>query len=166
MLDPEGPFVQRRIRQVRYSVSLPGLSSVVSAPVFMSDHDSSSSAEASPDEHRLERLAKKARQLPKKPGVYLMKDAAGVVLYVGKATTLPDRVSSYFVPSADLEPKKQPLLEMVHDFDVLTRSSFSECELLSSRKPRSHSVQTAPRSSGLTSRGGHPVDRSFGGPFH
>lgn len=73
-------------------------------------------------EARMARLSEKARGLPKVPGVYLMKDAAGVVLYVGKALRLPDRVSSYFVPSADLGPKKQPMLELIQDFDVV------ECE--------------------------------------
>lgn len=51
-----------------------------------------------------------------------MKDSAGVVIYVGKASRLPDRVSSYFVPSADLGPKKQPMLDVVVDFDTI------ECE--------------------------------------
>ena len=46
---------------------------------------------------RLSRLLEKARALPPVPGVYLMKDAAGVVVYIGKAARLPDRVSSYFV---------------------------------------------------------------------
>ncbi len=73
-------------------------------------------------EERLSRLLRKARDLAAHPGVYLMKDHKGVVVYVGKAANLPSRVSSYFVPSADLGPKKQPLLEVVHDFDVL------ECE--------------------------------------
>ena len=44
--------------------------------------------------------------LPDVPGVYLMKDAGGTVLYVGKASVLPNRVSSYFIPSADLGPRK------------------------------------------------------------
>jgi len=55
-----------------------------------------------------ERLLAKARDLPRAPGVYLMKDGAGVVLYVGKAVSLPDRVGSYFLPSTDLGPASSP----------------------------------------------------------
>ncbi len=71
---------------------------------------------------KLDELLAKAHALPAVPGVYLMKDAAGVVLYVGKASSLPNRVSSYFVSSADLGPKKQPMLDLIEDFDVI------ECE--------------------------------------
>ena len=73
-----------------------------------------------------DQLLKKARALPKSPGVYLMKDDHGVVIYVGKASNLPDRVSSYFVPSAassgGLGPKKLPMLDLIDDFETL------ECE--------------------------------------
>ena len=71
---------------------------------------------------KLDALLTRARQLPKTPGVYLMKDAEGRVIYVGKAGSLPDRVASYFVPSADLGPKKQGMLDLVQDFDTI------ECE--------------------------------------
>ena len=77
-------------------------------------------------QQRLRRLCEKARKLPKTPGVYLMKDDRGRVVYVGKAANLPDRVSSYFVPSAarsgGLGPKKLPMLDVIHDFDII------ECE--------------------------------------
>lgn len=92
-------------------------------------------------EQRLKRLLEKARKLPEHPGVYLMKDAAGVVIYVGKATRLPDRVSSYFVPSADLGPKKHQMLDVVHDFDVLLcegewEALLTENRLIKDIKPR------------------------------
>ena len=67
---------------------------------------------------RLE-LADKARKLPKTPGVYLMKDPKGRVIYVGKAARLRDRVGSYFTKSVDLGPGKQSLLTEVHDFDTI-----------------------------------------------
>jgi len=70
----------------------------------------------------MKELAARARALPKTPGVYLMKDEKGRVIYVGKASLLPNRVSSYFQRSADLGPKKQPMLRLVDDFDVI------ECE--------------------------------------
>ncbi|MEM9064856.1 MAG: excinuclease ABC subunit UvrC [Planctomycetota bacterium] len=85
------------------------------------------------DAARLGRLSRKARDLPPVPGVYLMKDASGVVLYVGKAARLPDRVSSYFVPSADLGPKKQPMLALVHDFEVLACAGEWEALLTENR---------------------------------
>lgn len=84
-------------------------------------------------ESRLARLLGKSRQLARVPGVYLMKDHTGVVLYVGKAAALPDRVSSYFVPSADLGGKKQELLEHVHDFEVLLCESEWEALLTENR---------------------------------
>ena len=94
-----------------------------------------------PRPERLRRLSEKARSLPDVPGVYLMKDAAGVVLYVGKAVRLPDRVSSYFVPSADLGARKQPMLDLVEDVEVLECEAEWEALLLESRlvkdlKPR------------------------------
>jgi excinuclease ABC subunit C len=92
-------------------------------------------------EARLSGLLARARALPPVPGVYLMKDAAGVVIYIGKALRLPDRVSSYFVPSADLGLQKQPMLEVVSDFEVLEcetewEALLTENRLIKDTKPR------------------------------
>jgi len=90
---------------------------------------------------RVSGLLLRARALPPVPGVYLMKDQAGVVLYVGKANRLPDRVSSYFLPSTDLGPRKQPLISLVVEFDVIPCEGEWEALLLEARlvkdlKPR------------------------------
>ena len=75
------------------------------------------------------------------PGVYLMKDESGVVLYVGKANRLPDRVSSYFLPSTDLGPRKQPMIALITEFDFIPCEGEWEALLLEARlvkdlKPR------------------------------
>lgn len=92
-------------------------------------------------QQRLLRLMAKARNLPDAPGVYLMKDYKGVVVYVGKAARLPSRVGSYFQPSADLGPKKQPMLDVIHDFDYLVcegewEALLTENRLIKDIRPR------------------------------
>jgi excinuclease ABC subunit C len=72
----------------------------------------------------LEALREKTAQFPTGPGVYLFKDAAGVVLYVGKAKDLRSRVASYFQPSADLLVSRGPEIQrmvqqLVVDLDWL-----------------------------------------------
>jgi excinuclease ABC subunit C len=82
---------------------------------------------------RLERLAARARELPRRPGVYLMKDAQGVVLYVGKSASLRQRVGSYFAPAADLGHKKQQMVDLVEDFDTIECEGEWEALLTESR---------------------------------
>jgi excinuclease ABC subunit C len=82
---------------------------------------------------RLIRLRNEARQLPPKPGVYLMKNHKGSVLYVGKATKLCDRVSSYFIPSTDLGPRKNMMLDEVHSFDIFITDTAWEALLAENR---------------------------------
>jgi excinuclease ABC subunit C len=82
---------------------------------------------------KLDALLRKARALPKAPGVYLMKDARGRVIYVGKASRLADRVASYFVPSADLGGHKQRMLDQVEDFDTVQCAGEWEALLTENR---------------------------------
>ena len=64
-------------------------------------------------DERIEKLSQKARALPKAPGVYLMKDDKGRVIYVGKSASLRDRVASYFQEATKLEYRKSGLLDHV-----------------------------------------------------
>jgi excinuclease ABC subunit C len=82
---------------------------------------------------RIAKLAEKAKTLPKTPGVYLMKDSAGTVIYVGKAGSLRDRVGSYFQASTKLEHKKLGLIEQVVDFDTIPADSEVEALLAENR---------------------------------
>ncbi len=74
-----------------------------------------------------------ARDLPKKPGCYLMKDAAGSVLYVGKAADLRSRVSSYFADAADLAPDKARMVAQVAAIDYLEAASEVDALLTEAR---------------------------------
>jgi excinuclease ABC subunit C len=82
---------------------------------------------------RLEKLAEKARALPKAPGVYLMKDDKGRVIYVGKSASLRDRVASYFQAATKLDFKKAPLRDQVVDFDIIQTDSEVEALLAENR---------------------------------
>jgi excinuclease UvrABC nuclease subunit len=80
-------------------------------------------------------IRKKVSSLPHKPGIYLMKDRFGTVIYVGKARDLRKRVSSYFQPSRRLgwDPKFRALVEGICDFDYHLVRSEPEALLLESR---------------------------------
>jgi excinuclease ABC subunit C len=61
----------------------------------------------------------KAASLPERPGVYLFKDAGGTVLYVGKATSLRDRVRSYFLQSRWIDAKTGSLVREIADLETI-----------------------------------------------
>src|SRR5882757_1176839 len=78
-------------------------------------------------------LKEKVRHLPDKPGVYLMKDRLGRIIYVGKANSLKRRVSSYFQPGRARtisQPKIRALIEMIADLDTIEVKSEPEALLL------------------------------------
>src|SRR5580765_6886770 len=79
-----------------------------------------------------EHIRNKLSDLPHKPGVYLMKDRFGTVIYVGKARDLRKRVSQYFHPSRRMgwDLKFNALVEAIHDFDGHVVKSEPEAVLL------------------------------------
>lgn len=88
-------------------------------------------------------LREKLRSVPHRPGVYLMKDRLGSVIYVGKARDLRKRLSQYFHPSRRMgwDLKFRALVETIHDFDVHVVRSEAEALLLEGKlikefKPR------------------------------
>jgi len=74
-------------------------------------------------------ITERLKSLPENPGVYLMKDAAGKVIYVGKAGILKNRVRSYFSDS-DLTPKTQLLVAHISDIDFYVTRSEEEALIL------------------------------------
>ena len=80
-----------------------------------------------------ETLQEKVRALPRTPGVYLMKDDRGRIIYVGKAVSLRQRVGQYFQPSADLGAKKEQMVAEVVDLEFLPAESEVDALLQEAR---------------------------------
>jgi len=78
------------------------------------------------------------RALPERPGVYIMRDARGDVLYVGKATNLRSRVRSYFGSSRGLEPKVLALAETATQIDHIVTASPAEALMLEATLVKRH----------------------------
>ena len=88
-----------------------------------------------------EELKDKALSLPYEPGVYLMQDKAGTVIYVGKAKKLKNRVSQYFQDTASHTPKTRKMVSQIDHFDtIVARSEFEalvlECSLIKRHMPK------------------------------
>lgn len=93
------------------------------------------------DQEREKRLRKKAMSLPLRPGVYLMKDKTGGIIYIGKAKALKNRVSSYFGSHRNHQTKVIRMVENVQDFDyIICDSEFEalvlECSLIKQHRPK------------------------------
>ncbi len=79
--------------------------------------------------------------LPDKPGCYLMKDARGIIIYVGKAINLRNRVRSYFHSTSQKEPKTRRLVREIADIEWIVVGSelealILEMNLIKRHKPR------------------------------
>jgi excinuclease ABC subunit C len=85
-----------------------------------------------------ERLEEKLERLPAEPGVYLMKDARGEVIYVGKAVNLRSRVKSYFGRSSDTRAFVPILEDVLHDVDTVVVSNEKEALLLENELIKRH----------------------------
>jgi excinuclease ABC subunit C len=78
-------------------------------------------------------LADKVRQFPAAPGVYIMKDAQGRVLYVGKAKNLRNRAGHYFTKAAREDMRTSDLVKLICDVDFLPADSEVDALLLEAR---------------------------------
>ena len=90
---------------------------------------------------KLRALRDKAMKLPLSPGVYIMKNKGGKIIYIGKAKALKNRVSQYFGSQNNHGTKVRKMVENVADFDyILTDSEFEalvlECSLIKQNMPK------------------------------
>src|SRR2546426_4785331 len=79
-----------------------------------------------------EKIQSVLNSLPHKPGIYLMKDSEGTILYVGKAISLYNRVRSYFQESTALSPKNRSMVAKIDDIEFLVVKNEVEALVLES----------------------------------
>ncbi|MGL5314796.1 MAG: GIY-YIG nuclease family protein [Peptostreptococcaceae bacterium] len=85
-------------------------------------------------------IKEKIKSFPKTPGIYLMKDKDGNIIYVGKSKKLQDRVKSYFVNSSSHSRKTQRLVKGIYDIEIITTDTeldalLLECEMIKKIRP-------------------------------
>ncbi len=88
-----------------------------------------------------EKIQATLNSLPTRPGIYLFKDEAGQLLYVGKATSLHQRVRSYFAESTDLSPKNRSMVAKIADIEFIVVGSevealILECNYIKEYRPK------------------------------
>src|SRR3954463_2646484 len=77
--------------------------------------------------------AEKVKQFPPSPGVYLMKDEQGRVIYIGKAKNLRNRASHYFTKAATEDARTSDLVKVIADIDFLLAETEVDALLLEAR---------------------------------
>lgn len=86
-------------------------------------------------------LKETLKQLPQRPGVYMMVDSLENIIYVGKAKNLKNRVSQYFKNQKDRDPKVAEMIHNIHTFNYIVTDTeldafIEECRLIKEIKPR------------------------------
>ena len=89
----------------------------------------------------MDTIQEKLKTLPDAPGVYLMRDARGKIIYVGKARVLKNRVRQYFQSSKNHGAKVKAMVAKVADFETIVTSTevealILECNLIKKHRPR------------------------------
>ena len=90
------------------------------------------------ENEKLQELLKKALALPLSPGVYLMYNKAGTIIYVGKAKNLKNRVCQYFRSGSDHTPKVAKMVSLVHHFEYILCTSEYEALVLEASLIKQH----------------------------
>lgn len=85
-------------------------------------------------------IKEKINTFPKSPGIYLMKDKDGKVIYVGKSKKLKERIKSYFVNSKNHSRKTQRLIKGIYDIEIITTDTeldalLLECKMIIKLRP-------------------------------
>ncbi len=83
-------------------------------------------------------LAEKLKSLPTDAGIYIHKNAAGKIIYVGKAKNLKNRVRSYFHSSRNHDPKTRQLVKLIADFEFIVVDNEVEALVLESNLIKKH----------------------------
>lgn len=92
-------------------------------------------------EDRIKKLRRESLRLPENPGVYIMKNISGEIIYIGKAKILKNRVSQYFGSQKNHAEKVRKMVSQVESFEyIVTDSEFEalvlECSLIKQHSPR------------------------------
>lgn len=90
------------------------------------------------------------KSIPKQPGIYIMKNSSDMVIYVGKAKNLKNRVSQYFRKNAHNSPKVNEMVEQIRSFEYITvdtelEAFLLECNYIKELQPRYNRLLKNPR---------------------
>jgi len=86
-------------------------------------------------------IQEELKKLPEKPGVYIMKDVNGEIIYVGKAVVLKNRVRQYFQSLSNQTPKVQAMVRRIKEFEYIVTDTelealILECNLIKKYRPK------------------------------